>query len=670
LSAPRHVFAIDFGTCNSYFCRCASDEPAPDPIQFGGGRYPVASVVLYRRDAEPIVGDAAVEEWGDSLPEERAGYDIHFNFKSDIVASADARKTAADFFSGVLALAKKSHLAFSPEESEVIIGVPSEAGDDFVKCLKEIAKEAGYGDIKTMDEPVGALLHHLRLRDIAPSDALRGNLVVDFGGGTCDFAYMSRLEVKHSWGDMLLGGRLFDDLFFQWFLDLNPGAFEKLEADGYTFYYLWQTCRELKEKFSKTMERDRAATVGSAMGQGGYGAVRGLTWDEFRGRAAKYAPSEPLRKYLLDRLGSEEAKKLAGETVDLVEWFSRTLKDGMEKHSIASSDISRVFLAGGSSSWPFVVEILKEALHIDDSRIVRSNRPFAAISEGLAVLPALRLRTDAARRKLKNSLEPFIKELAEEDIAGRIDETVAALKSEMETTLIDGEIRPVLREFREKGGSIKGAIEKPVEERILNFEPKLKEIAASHLNRLTCALPGEIESRIEAWFEENSVRYLPSPVERTIEGVDGSLIPEGAAKAMSDFHSAILNWCEVIVTSTVSALVGSICGGAGMAILASGPAGWLAGAVLSLITLGVLTHYGFSKAKRKLKRWELSPSNASLLLSEGRQNKVLEQAKADLGKHIEETLGDALAEFKSNLERQVREHVEKEIEALSELNQL
>ena len=46
------------------------------------------------------------------------------------------------------------------------------------------------------------------------------SLVVDFGGGTCDFAFMYRGMVRNSWGDMELGGRLFDDLFFQWFIKL------------------------------------------------------------------------------------------------------------------------------------------------------------------------------------------------------------------------------------------------------------------------------------------------------------------------------------------------------------------------------------------------------------------------------------------------------------------
>ena len=34
----EHVLAIDFGTSNSYFCRCLSDELRPEPIQFKSGQ--------------------------------------------------------------------------------------------------------------------------------------------------------------------------------------------------------------------------------------------------------------------------------------------------------------------------------------------------------------------------------------------------------------------------------------------------------------------------------------------------------------------------------------------------------------------------------------------------------------------------------------------------------
>jgi len=53
--------------------------------------------------------------------------------------------------------------------------------------------------VKLVDEPKGALLCHLWHKDFSPDDARKGILVVDFGGGTCDFAFLRCLEVCHSW---------------------------------------------------------------------------------------------------------------------------------------------------------------------------------------------------------------------------------------------------------------------------------------------------------------------------------------------------------------------------------------------------------------------------------------------------------------------------------------
>ena len=125
--------------------------------------------------------------------------------------AAAARGYARDFLAGLLEVARRQNKDIAPIERQVIFGVPSEASAAWRDALSAIAREAGYGDIKTVDEPKGAIYFHIQRKDITPIEALTGALVVDFGGGTCDFV-MAGGEVMHSWGDMHLGGRLFDDL--------------------------------------------------------------------------------------------------------------------------------------------------------------------------------------------------------------------------------------------------------------------------------------------------------------------------------------------------------------------------------------------------------------------------------------------------------------------------
>ncbi len=147
--------------------------------------------------------------------------------------------------------------------------------------MSQIAKAAGYGDIKIVDEPIGAMLYHLWHKDFSPAESQKGVLFVDFGGGTCDFAFLCRLEVRHSWGDFELGGRLLDDLFFQWFLEQNPSALDEMKQNGDTYYAHSYLCREAKELFSRTMARDRTEHVSKFIGR--YGSISDMTWEKFHG---------------------------------------------------------------------------------------------------------------------------------------------------------------------------------------------------------------------------------------------------------------------------------------------------------------------------------------------------------------------------------------------------
>ncbi len=292
----RNILAIDFGTTNTYFCKCPADQVSPIGVDFGTGRDGLPTAILYRGDREPLVGEPALHEYGEAAPQERAGYRLCTQFKPDIVASEEAARAATDFLRSVVLQAQRQHIALDPAQYDVIFGVPSEAQAEFRTKLSQIAKAAGYGDVRLMDEPKGAILHHLWHKDFSPEEARRGILVIDFGGGTCDFAFLQSLQVSHSWGDMELGGRLFDDLFFQWFLEQNPGVLQAMEQAGDTYYVHSYLCREVKEFFSLTMARDRSEKVSKSVGR--YGSLRSMDWPGFLDRARRYRPSPTFVRHL------------------------------------------------------------------------------------------------------------------------------------------------------------------------------------------------------------------------------------------------------------------------------------------------------------------------------------------------------------------------------------
>lgn len=298
--SPRSVLAVDFGTTRTYFSKCPEDELLPTGVDFGDGHNGLATAILYRiqfgAGKPPLIGQAALDEFGEATPAQRRGYSLRAQFKPEIAHSGEASRSAVDFLSGALELAQAERLDVDPTKRHVVFGVPAQARDDYRSALARAAKQAGYGEITMVEEPVGALRYHLHHKDLRVTDAQRGLLVVDFGGGTCDFAFLRRGRVQHSWGDNQLGGRLFDDLFFQWLLDENPGVLELLERDGTEYFVHSYLCRQIKEHFSRCMNRTTSEPVSKAIAQ--YGSIGNMTWEAFIARARDYTPSETLTRFV------------------------------------------------------------------------------------------------------------------------------------------------------------------------------------------------------------------------------------------------------------------------------------------------------------------------------------------------------------------------------------
>ncbi|GHT17179.1 hypothetical protein FACS1894189_2580 [Planctomycetales bacterium] len=256
------TLAIDFGTTNTYVSLCAADNTNVEGIKFDGTHPEMPTEILYsdKPDADknvfPIIGKRAAETYTEWDTDERVENQCRYRaiFKPDIVKSADAKKCAVDFLKSLLRDAKKNNTPLNPLDCRVFFGVPAEAKEEYRSMLTQIANEAGFGSVELVEEPKGAMFSDLGHGTLFSfENMLQGYFVIDFGGGTCDFAFFQNGVIKHSWGDMHLGGRLLDDLFWQWFSEENPDTAEKLIQTGEDFYFRTVNCRELKEWFSNTI---------------------------------------------------------------------------------------------------------------------------------------------------------------------------------------------------------------------------------------------------------------------------------------------------------------------------------------------------------------------------------------------------------------------------------
>ena len=654
------ILAIDFGTTNTYFSKCPADQISPVGIDFGTGRDGLPTAILYRQEREPLVGEPALHEYGEASVEERKSYRFRAQFKPDIMESEAAAGAATDFLRSVTTQAQRQHIALDPAKHDVIFGMPSESQDRFRTRLSQIARDAGYGDVKLVDEPKGALLHHLWHKDFSPEEAQRGILVVDFGGGTCDFAFLQSLQVSHSWGDMELGGRLFDDLFYQWLLEQNPDALKAMEKAGDTYYVHSYLCREVKEFFSLTMARDRSEKVNKSVGR--YGSLKGLDWEGFVDRARRYTPSYTFARHLqnmgvrADRIMNTEA------SIDLIEWFRTLLAHGLAEKEVATDGISRVILAGGSSQWPFVPDVIADTLGIERSGLMRSDRPYAVIAQGLCILPALQRKFDETKDRLRTDLPQFCRTQVRPLVEQVTDHYVSGVAADVTSEVFDRTIRPILEEFRQKGGSVK-SLQESISVQVRANETRLKEIIETRMHTLRLGLPGQLNELLREWFGSYGLSIGEKPIEEAERmGVGQEIIQPDTPDLYGGIVEAV-GWFVLAVATTAGA---AISGGGGLALVASGPIGWIIGAVISAVVAFLAVRYGTARAKELAGTWNAPPWVARNILTASR----IASMRKDFQMHLGETLRRETTALQNELESRIRQVTEKQIEGISEVTQL
>ncbi len=657
-----HVIGIDFGTTNTYFAKCPGDQISPIGVDFKGGWDGLASAILYRADLAPLVGNEALQEWGDAEESERSGYSLKTHFKPDIAASDEARKCAADFLKGVLVFCKERGIDVEPSGRQIIFGVPSEAEDKFRNQLLAVAEEAGYGTVRLVDEPIGALLSHVWRKDLTPVDAHGGVLVVDFGGGTCDFAFLRGLKVEHSWGDMAYGGRLFDDLFFQWFVDENPGLLSELEQSGDEYYVHWDRCRDAKERFSRRMATKGNEKVTLRLPE--HGNLRGATWDEFVRRAAAYRPTEQFLRDLRETGQSDGRLADGGKSIDLIEWFRGLLSDGLKDRGIDRGGLSRVILAGGSSQWRFVADVVCEVLNLgpEPDELLRSDRPYAVVAEGLAILPALQQSLAEKQSTMRDGLQDFIEGKLVPSVRPRLERATQGIAENVTSALYDERIAPILHEFRKNGGSV-ASLKKRIASEAKAFEPVLRKIVDVRFAHVRDRLPSDLEKCVANWFDSHGLHYSRGRLrgERKI-----TVTAEADSGELVDPFGPIMDRIAAFAAGVVAWLVATICGGGGLALIASGPIGWIIGLIIGAGIVYLTWKYGRKKAKEIIEGYDLPAWVIKVTVTKGRMNKI----RTDLKGKIEAKLTDSLAEVWDDLESKLTHRMKEELDALSEIDQL
>ncbi len=586
------VMAMDLGTSNTCIAACNSDINdgkvtviKPDQWQnpaLGGA---IPTLVLYKDEQPFLIGAAAEYEFGEAGEEERKQYSLRSQFKPDVAVNDAAKQCMLDFLrllrervplSPLDAIKNQQstqsyahadnlheeghendmasdipHTAVTAhknttnnakqhtdtEHGRILVGIPSQAENHYQQVLRQCLHDTGWHNAQFLREPMGALLHYIASGALPPSVAAKGVLTVDFGGGTCDFAYLRRADVVGRHGDMLYGGRLFDDLFYQILLEHNHGLEQQLRKQNNMYYVHWVACRRAKEEFSAAMHKNREQSITIRVRWSYFDGknvqecsayIENFTWAQFMERAGRYVASEEFLLSLQEHghragLSPRGQGLLQGKQTDLVSWFEdaflETLKNvrsapETEANLSPLADKPLILLTGGSSAWPFVLDVVRQTLG-QNSKILIGDEPYADIAKGLAQYDILAAHLREGREALQTELPSFMNERIRRHGIERILENGSQmLMQDMGDFLRNVVLMPEFRRYREEGGSLSKLME-GIAKSLMEEEKRIQDLLDTAMVRMGRNIVDACRKELKDWFHEKGIPIVPERLEQT-----------------------------------------------------------------------------------------------------------------------------------------------------------
>ena len=686
--ADEKIVAIDFGTCNSYISHISDSGHAEELKLTEGGSFKspgYQTIVLYcdagRSKGQSLFGQEALEHYAGATDQEieEEKMRLRLNFKPDIGYSEEARQHSVEFLHNLLELAKKHSLAnkIIPSEKnnvQVIIGIPSEASRDgnsrtkgaFSEALIKIAEQAGWGKVRLLDEPFGPLFYEYKDTkfQIARKHILKDTfLVIDFGGGTCDFSILRDGKIKQSWGDMCLGGRLFDDLFYQWTLDIvdDPDYNEnKHLKNTKSYYYRDVLCRMLKEDFSNYMNEHQLEPFQFNTRQRLYCYKESrvtFTWEEFIRRARHYKPSESFCKNYKDvlKVNPQLTDFNMGEEFDLLDWFERVLNKGLRDSGVNPSEIDQVLLAGGSSVWFFVKEACAKLF--SEEKICRCNDIFAAIASGLAFYTNIKKKAENAMRKLKTSKNDLIRNLSKETIDKLKITKSSTMLPNLGKKLFEALAVPALKKFSTNGG------------KMVELEQQMNDFISKNSFAVERCISGEMldvikqvnmnaREKVKKWFEENGVpenEFNVQEVKLPIFQMDQTgVTPFNWGTKFLEYGFGFL-----ITTAVSAAIIGVLYAVGATAIVQPWLWPWLIGGGIIVILTGVIT--GTMSIKDAVEKISMPPFIAAWLITDKKIDELRKQFVEKFSETFPEMYNSVIDNQRSQIEKCIEDFVNNEL---------
>jgi len=321
------IIGIDLGTTNS--CVAVMEGGEPTVIANAEGMRTTPSVVAFAKNGERLVGQNAKNQ-AITNPD-RTIISIKRDMGSDRRVAIDDKKYSPEEISAFILMKLKNDAeAFLGEKvTQAVITVPAYFSDSQRQATKDAGKIAGLEVMRIINEPTAAALAYG-----VDKENEQKIMIYDLGGGTFDVSILEIgdgvCEVLATSGNNKLGGDDFDDRIINWMAEQFKATNGiDLRNDSMAYQRLKEAAEKAKKDLSGVMSTNINLPFITADATG--------------------------PKHLDLTLSRAEFNKL---TADLVEKTMGPVKQSLSDAGLSPSEIHKVFLVGGSTRIPAVVEAI------------------------------------------------------------------------------------------------------------------------------------------------------------------------------------------------------------------------------------------------------------------------------------------------------------------------
>ncbi|MBR3348848.1 MAG: Hsp70 family protein [Solobacterium sp.] len=607
-------YGFDLGDAESAVTRMDKNKDlVPEVLTVNEAKSFITAYALLR-DGKLLIGEGACYNPDAIKRKER--------FKSRFLVDPESAKDVKSFASGVLGELYLNGELIQGEDCCFYIGCP--AGWDRVarEEYRMIFEQTGYPPAKIISESRAALVSACQSKHLQVGYDILNKpvLVVDIGSSTTDFAYIMggrEVELKTG-GEVFLGGGIIDEILLEESVDQSKDEkrIRKIFEESEPWHsYCDFAARRLKEKYFSDEEywKTNECTQSVSIHQGIMPVKLVLRMNE----------------KIADRLLNKKVERLGGKS------FKEVFIDSLiqAKEAITDRQPELIFLTGGVSKMPVIRAWCRDVFK--DAVVISSSEPEFSVASGLAWCGKI----DEELRMFKEEISRLVESSQVEQIVEKhINELYHDAVEAMVEPILEHVALPITERWRsghiEKLADIDAVMEKEIDSYLHTDEARA--LLMKPVSKWLKTVSYELEEYTMPICVKHNVPYSALSLNSFLSMSDIEINVE----AKSLFAVKEITW---LIDATVSIVVGLLCGGSGLAIIAQGLPGIVAGAVVSLLILAL----GKDKMQQMLLNTKI-PRPMRLMIPKSylraRLDVISEQVKNSLYAKLEQEKNDEITE--------------------------